>query len=68
MHPKNAMSHKPIIIKSFKLQQLAHSWVIKMGTLNNLKYIHKVDKHAYLMEMTYGKFIKKWMPYNQLVA
>ena len=36
--------------------------------INNLKQIYKVDKHVHLMEMTYDKFMMKWIPYNQTVA
>ena len=32
--------------------------------INNLKHLYEVDKHVHLMEMTYGKFAKKWTPYN----
>ena len=34
--------------------------------INNLKHIYEVAKHVDLMEMAYGKFIKKWTPYNYL--
>ena len=36
--------------------------------INNLKQIYKVDKHVHLMEMTFNKFMMKWIPYNQTVA
>ena len=36
--------------------------------IDHFKYIYKVDDHVHLMEMIYDTFIKKWTPYNQLLA
>ena len=58
--------HQRYILKSLLfLLLLLHS----KAFLNNLEHIYKLDKHVHLMEMTSNdKFIKKWTPYDLLVA